>query len=492
LVQSNLLQNIVERTGGDIYLGVVGPVRTGKSTFIKKFMELLVLPNIKDPADLERARDELPQSSAGRTIMTTEPKFIPDEAIEINVRDNITMRVRLVDCVGYTVRGAVGYDDEGAPRMVTTPWFDHDIPFEEAAEVGTRKVISDHSTIGIVITTDGSITDIARPEYLEAEQRVVDELHELGKPFVMLLNSTRPYSQETLNLKEELSEKYDVPVIPLNAQLLVEEDINVIFQEVLYEFPVREVNINLPGWVEVLDEDHWLRLQYASSIKENIGKIQRLRDIDGLVETLSTYSIVAAIQLKDMNLGTGYAVIEIQAPDLLFGQIVSEICDIEVKDQADLLQVLKVSAFARREYEKLAEALEQVRETGYGIVPPILEEMALEEPEIIRQGGRFGVRLRASAPSLHIVRVDVKSEFSPIVGSEKQSEDLINYLMSEFEENPEKLWQADIFGKSLHSLVKDGITNKLGNMPPSAQEKLQETLEKIINEGSGGLIAIIL
>lgn len=492
MVKFDLIQHIVERTGGDIYLGVVGPVRTGKSTFIKKFMELVVIPNIADPADQERARDELPQSSAGRTIMTTEPKFIPDEAIEIKVRDNITMRVRLVDCVGYAVDGAVGYDDDGAPRMVTTPWFDYDIPFEEAAEIGTRKVITDHSTIGIVVTTDGTITDIPRTAYLDAEERVINELKEMGKPFVILLNSARPYSQEALVLKEQLAETYDVPVITFNAQQLVEEDINLIFQEVLYEFPVREVNINLPSWIEVLEDEHWLRTSYNDIIRESVVDVTRLRDVDGMVETLSTKDIVDNIVLKEMDLGTGRAVIDIQASEELFEQILSEICGIEIEDQADLLRILKESVTAKREYDKIADALEQVRETGYGIVPPLLEEMTLEEPEIIRQGGRFGVRLRASAPSLHIVRVDVSSEFAPIVGTEKQSEDLVNYIMGEFEENPEKIWQSDIFGKSLYSVVQDGISTKLDNMPPNAQEKLQETLEKIINEGSGGLIAIIL
>jgi stage IV sporulation protein A len=492
LVKFDLIQHIIERTGGDIYLGVVGPVRTGKSTFIKKFMELVVIPNIPDPNDQERARDELPQSSAGKTIMTTEPKFIPDEAIEIKVRDNISMRVRLVDCVGYSVSGAIGYEDEGAPRMVTTPWFDYDIPFEEAAEVGTRKVITDHSTIGIVITTDGTISDLPRGDYIEAEQRVVEELKELGKPFVILLNSARPYSQEALALKEELSDTYNVPVIPFNALQLMEEDVNVVFQEVLYEFPVREVNINLPSWVEVLDEDHWLRTEYNESIRDSVTGVTRLRDVDSMVETLSTKDIVENIMLREMDLGTGKAIIEIQAPEELFEQVLSEICGIEIEDQADLLKILKESVQAKREYDKLAEAIDQVRETGYGIVPPMLEEMTLEEPEIIRQGGRFGVRLKASAPSLHIIRVDVKSEFAPIVGTEKQSEELINYIMGEFEENPDKIWQSDIFGKSLHALVKDGISTKLGNMPPNAQEKLQETLGKIINEGSGGLIAIIL
>ncbi|HHX74554.1 MAG TPA: stage IV sporulation protein A, partial [Firmicutes bacterium] len=422
MVKFDLLQHIVERTGGDIYLGVVGPVRTGKSTFIKKFMELVVIPNITDPNDQERARDELPQSSAGRTIMTTEPKFIPDEAINIKVRDNISMRVRLVDCVGYTVPGAVGYEDGDAPRMVTTPWFDYDIPFEEAAEVGTKKVIADHSTIGIVVTTDGTISEIPRADYVAAEERVITELKELGKPFIVLLNSAQPYSQAALALKEELADKYNVPVITFNAQQLVEEDINIIFQEVLYEFPVREVNINLPSWVEVLEDDHWLRESYNNIIRESVMDVTRLRDVDGMVETLSLKDIVDSIALKEMDLGTGKAVIDIQAPETLFEQILSEICGVEIEDQADLLTVLKESVVAKREYDKLAEALEQVKETGYGIVPPQLDEMTLEEPEIIRQGGRFGVRLRASAPSLHIVRVDVKSEFAPIVGTEKQSE----------------------------------------------------------------------
>ncbi len=492
MVKFDLIQHIIERTGGDIYLGVVGPVRTGKSTFIKKFMELVVIPNILDPSDQERARDELPQSSAGKTIMTTEPKFIPDEAIEIKVRGSIAMRVRLVDCVGYTVQGAVGYEDEGAPRMVTTPWFDYDIPFEEAAEVGTRKVITDHSTIGIVITTDGSISDIPRPDYLQAEQRVIEELKELGKPFVILLNSARPYSQEALALKEELTDTYNVPVIPFNALQLMEEDVNLVFQEVLYEFPVREVNINLPSWVEVMDADHWLRTKYNEIIRESATGVTRLRDVDSMVENLSSKEIVGNIILREMELGTGKAVIEIQAPEELYEQVLSEICGVTIEDQADLIKILKESVAAKREYDKIVSALEDVRESGYGIVPPQLEEMTLEEPEIIRQGGRFGVRLKASAPSLHIIRVDVRSEFAPTVGTEKQSEELVNYIMGEFEENPDKIWKSDIFGKSLHALVKDGIGAKLGNMPPNAQDKLRETLEKIINEGSGGLIAIIL
>lgn len=488
----DLFEDIVERTGGDIYLGVVGPVRTGKSTFIKKFMELFVIPNIEDEADKERARDELPQSSAGKTIMTTEPKFVPDEAIEIAIQENIKMRVRFVDCVGYTVPGAVGYDDEEGPRMVTTPWFDYDIPFEEAAEVGTKKVITDHSTIGIVITSDGSFTDIAREDYVEAEEKVITELKELNKPFVIILNSKEPYSQESIDLKDELAEKYDVPVVPVDCLNLIEEDINLLFQEILYEFPVKEVNIKLPNWVEELDAEHWLREEFNQAIRDNIESVFKVRDIDNVINGFNELDIVEIAQLKDMNLGTGHALIDVSCPDELYNQVLSEICGQDVSSKADMIRIMTDFSMAKKEYDKISDALEQVKETGYGMVPPLLEEMVLDEPEIVRQGGRFGVKLRATAPSLHMIQVHVNSEFAPVVGSEKQSEDLANYIMAEFEDNPEKIWESNIFGKSLYELVKDGINTKLTNMPPNAQEKLQETLEKIINEGSGGLIAIIL
>ena len=491
-MEFDLFSDLVERTGGDIYLGVVGPVRTGKSTFIRKFMELFVLPKIEDPMELDRARDELPQGSGGKTIMTTEPKFVPDEAVEITVGENIIMRVRLVDCVGYTVEGASGYEDGEGPRMVSTPWFDYDIPFQEAAELGTRKVITDHSTIGVVITTDGTITEIPRENYVEAEERVIEELMELGKPFVVLLNSTNPRSEEACALQEELSFKYDVPVITLNCLELNQADLDVVLEEALYEFPVRDVVVNTPAWVDVLEKGHWLREGFERCIGENVAEINRVRDVNGLLEKFKEYEFVDGAVLKQIDLGKGEAEIQLETPAGMFKQVLAEYCGEEITGDADIMRVIRDFSTAKREYDKLAEALYQVSEVGYGIVPPALEEMTLDEPEIIRHGGRFGVRLRASAPSLHIVRVDVKSEFTPVVGSEKQSEELVNYLLGEFEENPEKLWESQIFGKSLHELVQDGITGKLGNMPPNAQEKLQETLEKIINEGSGGLIAIIL
>ncbi|ACB85199.1 stage IV sporulation protein A [Natranaerobius thermophilus] len=488
----DLYEDIAKRTEGDIYLGLVGPVRTGKSTFIKRFMETIVMPYIQDSNQLERARDELPQSSGGKQIMTTEPKFIPDEAVDVVIGENITMKVKMIDCVGYMVEGAIGYEDEEGPRMVSTPWFDEEIPFEEAAEIGTQKVIQEHSTMGIVVTTDGSITGISRENYLEAEDQVIEELKEIGKPFVVVLNSTDPYSEDALEIKEELTEKHNVPVIPVNILEMREEEINQILQEVLYEFPVKEVSINLPNWVEELEPDHWLRESFESSIKESIEKVTRLRDINQVVDDLEELEYSEQVDLEQMDLGSGHAVIDILASEELFEQILSEISGEQIDSKGDLLRIFQEFAHAKKEFDKVEEALETVKDSGYGVVPPSLEEMTLEEPEIVRHGNRFGVRLKASAPSIHMVRVNVQSEFSPIVGTEKQSEDLVNYIMEEFEENPEKIWERDIFGKSLHSVVQDGIGKKLDNMPPNAREKLKETLEKVINEGSGGLIAIIL
>ncbi|HEY3426323.1 MAG TPA: stage IV sporulation protein A [Negativicutes bacterium] len=487
----NLFRDIAERTGGDIYIGVVGPVRTGKSTFIKRFMETMVLPNITDPYDRERAKDELPQSAAGKTIMTTEPKFIPNEAVEINVKDNVAVRVRVVDCVGYTVEGALGYEEQDGPRMVLTPWFDHEIPFQEAAEVGTRKVIAEHSTIGLVVTTDGSVTDLPRDKYVSAEERVVNELKELDKPFLVLLNTSHPTTKETRELVAKLESSYDVPVIPVDCAQLSHDDIYAILQEVLYEFPVKEVNISLPKWIEELEIDHWLRQKFDGAVKEVIQYVRRLRDIDRAIDDLSGYDFVADVILHDMDLGNGVAVIEIAARTDLFYQVLEELTGFTIAGEHHLLRLMQDLSVAKREYDKMASALEQVRQTGYGIVPPQIDEMTLEEPEIIRSGNRFGVRLRATAPALHIIRTDVQAEISPIIGTEKQSEELIQYIMREFEGEPEKIWRTNLFGKSLNALVREGIQNKLSSMPESAQFKLRDTLQKIVNEGSGGLICII-
>ena len=487
----DLFKDIAERTGGDIYIGVVGPVRTGKSTFIKRFMEAMVLPNIVDPYDKERAKDELPQSAGGKTIMTTEPKFIPNEAVEINIKDNVTVRVRVVDCVGYAVDGALGYEESEGPRMVLTPWFDNEIPFQEAAEVGTRKVIAEHSTIGLVVTTDGTVTDLPRDKYVPSEERVVKELKELQKPFLVILNTSQPSTKETRELVAKLENKYDVPVIPVDCAQLNPDDIYAILQEVLYEFPVKEVNITLPKWVEELENEHWLREKFDGAVREVVQYIRRLRDIDRAIDDLSGYDFIADVILHDMDLGNGIAVIEITARNDLFYQVLEELTGFTIAGEHHLLRLMKDLSVAKREYDKVASALEEVRQTGYGIVSPQLDEMVLEEPEIIRTGNRFGVKLKATAPSLHIIRTEVQAEICPIIGTEKQSEDLIQYLMREFEGEPEKIWRTNLFGKSLNSLVREGIQNKITSMPESTQTKLRETLQKIVNEGSGGLICII-
>jgi stage IV sporulation protein A len=489
----NIFRDIAERTGGDIYLGVVGPVRTGKSTFIKRLMELLVLPNIEDTNDKERAVDELPQSGAGRMIMTVEPKFIPQEAVQIVIRDGLKMKVRMVDCVGYTVDGALGYEEEeGGPRMVMTPWFDEAVPFQEAAEIGTRKVIADHSTIGIVLTTDGSVTDLARDNYLDAEERVIEELKELGKPFIVVLNTLYPEAYESIELAQNLEEKYDVPVLSINCAEMSYDDILNILQEALYEFPVQEVNIKLPLWIEELDSDHWLRSELEQAIKEAVAGVNRLRDIDQAVEKIRESEFVEAALLQEMNLGTGVADIELHSQEGLFFRVLEEVSGLIVSGEHDILRLLRDLSRAQSELEKMAPALEEVQELGYGVVAPSLDDMILEEPELIRQGNRFGVKLKASAPSLHIIKADITTEITPIIGTERQCEELVRYMLEEFEDDPIKIWKKDIFGKSLHDLVREGIQNKLHRMPDNAQEKLQETVQRIVNEGSGGLICIII
>ena len=493
MAEHNLYHDIARRTGGDIYLGVVGPVRTGKSTFIKKFMELMVIPNIIDDQDRLRAVDELPQSSGGKTITTTEPKFIPDEAVEVQFDEGLTMRVRLVDCVGYTVESALGYSDERGERLVMSPWADDEIPFQKAAEIGTHKVIADHSTLGLVVTTDGSFSEMPLVDFESPETRVVEELKKIGKPFVILLNSSQPDSAGCQKLREQLTEKYQAPVIACNCQRLDKKTVDTILREALYEFPVSQINIVLPDWVEVLDDDHWLKMSYKDiimGILENTGKVRQLRQT---LEPISEdFEYISRVALTHLDLGNGEAEIRFECPQDLFYSVLTETTGYEIGNAGELFKHMKVLVKAKSEFDKIEDAIVSAKSQGYGIVPPSLDEMILDEPEIIRQGTRFGVRLRATAPSYHLIRVDVESEFAPIVGTEKQSEDLVNFLLEEFEDNPDKIWDSNIFGKSLHSLVKDGIQTKLGNLPPSAQVKLQETLEKIINEGSGGLIAIIL
>lgn len=488
----DIFKDIAERTGGDIYLGVVGSVRTGKSTFIKKFMELVVIPNIENESEKARAKDELPQSAAGKQIMTTEPKFVPNQASKIHVAEGLEVNVRLVDCVGYTVPGATGYEDENGPRMINTPWYEEPIPFQEAAEIGTRKVIQEHSTLGVVITTDGSIGEIPRANYIESEERVINELKEVGKPFIVIINSVRPQHPDTDALRQELMDKHDVPVLALSVESMNEQDINSVLREVLFEFPVHEVNVNLPSWVMVLKEEHWLRQSYEEAVRDTVKDIKRLRDVDRVVGLFGEFEFIDQAGLAGIEMGQGVAEIDLYAPDDLYDQILKEVVGVEIRGKDHLLQLMQDFAHAKAEYDQVADALKMVKQTGYGIAAPTISDMSLDEPEIIRQGSRFGVRLKAVAPSIHMIKVDVESEFAPIIGTEKQSEELVRYLMQDFEDNPLSIWNSDIFGRSLNSIVREGIQAKLSLMPENARYKLKETLERIINEGSGGLIAIIL
>ncbi len=489
---TNIYQDIAARTGGDIYIGVVGPVRTGKSTFIKRFMESMVLPHIEDEPRRERATDELPQSSAGRTIMTTEPKFIPEDAVEISLPSNSKMKVRMIDCVGYIVPSALGYIEGESPRMVKTPWFEDEIPFNMAAEIGTQKVISEHSTIGLVITTDGSISEIPRAEYAEAEKRVINELQALNKPFIVLLNCKSPSSPAATSLAAELTDSYGVPVLPVNCLEMNSEEISGILSQILFEFPVKEVKIDLPAWITSLEKDHWLRSDIFGRIAELAGRLKRVRDVKAFTNQLSQAEHVCASSVENMNLSDGSAKITVALNPALFFKILEEETGIAVENEQQLMKKMKELSAAQSGYKRIQDALDEVEATGYGIVLPDVDDLTLEEPEIMKQGGRYGVRLKASAPSLHIMRADIQTEVAPIVGSESQSEELIKYLLKEFEENPSMIWQSNIFGTSLHRLVNEGLHNKLYRMPTDARLKLRETLERVINEGCSGLICIIL
>lgn len=455
-------------------------------------MDLLIIPNIENSYKRERAKDELPQSAAGRTIMTTEPKFIPNEAVEISLFDNIKLRARLVDCVGYLVDNAIGYLEDDMPRMVKTPWFEEEIPFGEAAELGTRKVIAEHSTIGVLVTTDGSITDIPREDYIEAEERVVSELKELQKPFVIVLNSRDVHSDYTQALAEKLTQKYDAPVLPIDCSELNMDDVNAIFNTILYEFPVEQINIDFPRWINHLDDNHWIKEKLYSSIQESFQDVTLLKQIPAGVEGLRNCEIISNLATTETRLDTGITNIQIQIQEPLFYQILSELSHLEIQDEADLFRVIGQLSETKRDYDKISSALEEVKNTGYGIVTPSIDELILEEPEMVKQGSRYGVKLKAQAPSIHLIRANIETEVSPIVGGEKQSEDLVNSLLADFSNDPKKIWDSNIFGKSLHELVNEGLQSKLNKMPEDAREKLQETLERIINEGSGGLICIIL
>ena len=485
----NVIKSISERCGGDIYLGVVGAVRTGKSTFIKKFMENLIIPNIQDEFERKRTLDELPQSSAGKTIMTTEPKFVPASATTIKI-DDFTANIRMVDCVGYVINAAKGYEDENGPRMVMTPWYSDPIPFTEAAEIGTEKVIKEHSTIGIVVTTDGSIGEIPRNEYISAEEKVIDELKSIGKPFIVILNSVHPMLPETEKLAEDLKNSYSVPVIPISVENMQEREMYEILKEALYEFPIEEVKVNIPEWIAILNHDHNLKKEYITKIKESVIEINKLKDIENITKGFKESEYIEKSYIKEVDTSKGEVTIQLDAPNGLYNKVLNDIIGTEIKSKAQMLSMFQELNEAKTAYNQIKGALKMVKQTGYGIASPTLSDMKLAPPEIIKQGSRYGIKLKAKAPSIHMIKVDVESTFEPIIGSELQSKELINYLTKNTDS--ENIWKSEIFGRSLDVIVQEGIQAKLSMMPDNIRYKLGNTLTKVINKGSNNMIAIVL
>ena len=489
--KQEIIKNIAKRTNGDIYLGVVGAVRTGKSTFIKRMVETLIVPNIEDEYERKRALDEIPQSAAGKTIMTTEPKFVPNNAAKIGI-DDFSCNIRLIDCVGYVIDKAVGAEDENGPRMVKTPWYNEEIPFIEAAEVGTEKVIKEHSTIGIVVTTDGSIGEFDRADYLEAENRVINELKSIGKPFIVILNSTHPTLPETERLADSLKDEYNVPVMPISVEAMTEKDMYNILKEALYEFPVLEVKVNMPEWIAILNHDHKIKKEYINSIKESVVEVDKLRDIDSITKHFLNNPMIEKSYLSDVDPSTGIVTINLTAPPNLYNETLTEIIDVDINNKADLLALFQEFNIAKHEYDQIKYALKMVKQTGYGVAVPSLDDMKLNTPEVVKQGPRYGVKLKAIAPSIHMIRVDVESTFEPIIGSEVQSKELIDYLMKDYKTDPKSIWNSEIFGRSLDNIVQEGIQSKINLMPDNIRLKLQQTLTKVVNKGSNNMIAIVI
>ncbi len=488
----DIYADIAERTGGDIYIGVVGPVRTGKSTFINRFMEQFVIPNIESDFRKERAIDELPQSSAGKTIMTTEPKFIPEEAVRVTIDGGTSFNVRMIDCVGYIIPSAIGYIENDSPRMVDTPWFDEPVPFNMAAEVGTEKVITQHSTIGLVVTTDGSITDLPREEYEECEQRVIKELQSINKPFVVLMNSLDPTDKDVVKLSSELSEKYGAPVMPVSCIDLDEDDIRRILTQVLYAFPVKEVNISMPNWINSLEKGHWLKQAVFEHIRTAAAEVKNLRDITSLADSLSSCEYIISASVSGIDLGEGSAAVNAQLQPSLFFKVIGEATGLDVSDENGLMDRVMELVKVKQRFDKYSGAIDEMEATGYGIVMPSMQELTLDEPEILKQGSKYGIRLKATAPAIHMLKTTVNTEVAPIVGSEKQSEELVLYMLNDFEDSPEKIWESNSFGKSLHELVNEGLHTKMNKLPADARNRLRETIERMINEGCSGLICFIL
>lgn len=488
----NIYEDIAKRTQGDIYIGVVGPVRTGKSTFIRKFMETLVLPNIENEFKRDRTRDEIPQSGSGKTIMTVEPKFVPADGVVIQLKDSVSLKVRMVDCVGYIVEGALGHEENGKQRLVSTPWSKDAMTFEEAAEIGTKKVIRDHSTIGVVVITDGSVTGIERGSYIEAEERVIDELKAMNKPFVVILNSLTPKDEKTEFLRNELEEKYDVPILPVNVEQMEEPDIENILETVLYDFPLNEIRINISKWVEGLEKNHWIKESIISTLKQCIANLQKIRDIDDIVNGFENLEFLDGVTVQNVELGEGVVNIQLSTKQELFYNVLEEKSGFKIEEDSQLLNLVTTLSRVKQEYDKIEVALNDAKNFGYGVVAPSLSELSLEEPEIIKQGKQYGVKLKANAPSLHIIKADISTEVSPIVGNQNQGEEMVKYLLNEFEQNPSEIWESNMFGKSLNDLVKEQLQSKLYTMPDEIRFKIQKTLQKIINEGSNNIITIIL
>ena len=488
----NIYEDIAKRTQGDIYIGVVGPVRTGKSTFIRKFMETLVLPNIDNEFKRDRTRDEIPQSGSGKTIMTVEPKFVPADGVVIQLKDSVSLKVRMVDCVGYIVEGALGHEENGKQRLVSTPWSKDAMTFEEAAEIGTKKVIRDHSTIGVVVITDGSVTGIERGSYIEAEERVIDELKSMNKPFVVILNSLTPKDEKTELLRNELEEKYEVPILPVNVEQMEEPDIENILETVLYDFPLNEIRINISKWVEGLEKNHWIKESIISTLKQCIANLQKIRDIDDIVNGFENLEFLDGVTVENVELGEGVVNIQLSTKQELFYNVLEEKSGFKIEEDSQLLNLVTTLSKVKQEYDKIEVALNDAKNFGYGVVAPSLSELSLEEPEIIKQGKQYGVKLKANAPSLHIIKADISTEVSPIVGNQNQGEEMVKYLLNEFEQNPSEIWESNMFGKSLNDLVKEQLQSKLYTMPDEIRFKIQKTLQKIINEGSNNIITIIL
>ncbi len=489
--KEEIIASIAKRTGGDIYLGVVGAVRTGKSTFIKKVVESLIIPNIEDEYEKKRALDEIPQSAGGKTIMTMEPKFVPNNVAKVKI-DDFTCNMRLVDCVGYVIDNAKGYEDENGPRMIHTPWYDEEIPFVEAAEIGTEKVIKDHSTIGIIMTSDGSFGEFERGDYISAEERIVGELTSINKPFIVILNSSHPNHPDTEKLASDLRDNYMVPVLPINVEEMNEMDITNILREALYEFPVLEVLVNMPEWIGILNPNHYVKKEYIEKIKESVVEIDKLRDVNTITNYFSNSDYIEKAYLSDVNPATGYVTVTLDAPQGLFSKVLNEMIGIDVSDKAQLLGMFQDYNTSRNEYEQFKYALQMVKTTGYGIANPTLNDMKLDTPEITKQGPRYGIKLKAVAPSIHMIRVDVESTFEPIIGSEMQSKELINYLMKDSETDPDSIWKSEIFGRGLDVIVQEGIQSKISMMPENIRYKLQQTLTKVVNKGSNKLFAVVI